>query len=81
MATQPDMILQFAHFLEEHYRSEGRGDVAITVEARVTLNGRRGRLLVDPKADLTEVERGFGHKEWILPYAQETQSWLGGPKK
>lgn len=80
MATQPDMILQFAHFLEEHYRSEGLGDVAVTVEARVTLNGRRSRLLVDPQADLTEKERGFGHKDWILPYPDNGQSWFGGER-
>ncbi|MEX0822502.1 MAG: HTTM domain-containing protein, partial [Rhodothermales bacterium] len=67
MSTQPDMILQFAHYLEDHYREQGLSDVAVTAEAHVTLNGRRSRLLVDPAVDLTEIEAGLRHKTWILP--------------
>ena len=58
MATQPDMILQFAHHLEDAYRQAGLDDVEITVAAHVTLNGRRSRLMIDPEVDLTEVEQG-----------------------
>ena len=32
MATQPDMILQFAHHLEDHYRAGGAGDLEIAAE-------------------------------------------------
>ncbi len=78
MATQPDMLLQFAHHLEDTYRAQGLGDVAVTVEAHVTLNGRRSALLVDPAVDLTEVERGFAPKAWIRP-APANRTWLSGP--
>ena len=78
MATQPDMILQFAHHLEETYRDQGLGDVEITVEAHVTLNGRRSALLVDPTVDLTEVEPGFHHKDWLRPFPGDDQRWIGG---
>ncbi len=77
MSTQPDMILQFAHYLEEQYRRQGMGDVEITAEVRVTLNGRKSRLLVDPEVDLTEVERGFRHKEWIRPFNENAENWYG----
>lgn len=77
MATQPDMLLQFAHYLEEHYRSEGVADVEVRARSRVTLNGRRSQLLVDPAVDLTEVEEGFGPKDWILPFRDDGARWVG----
>ncbi|MDR8392496.1 HTTM domain-containing protein [Aliifodinibius sp. S!AR15-10] len=77
MSTQPDMILQFAHHLEDKYKQQGLEDVEIKAEAYVTLNGRRSRLMIDPEVDLTEESRGFEHKEWILPYPDNQKSWLG----
>ncbi|GIV59858.1 MAG: type I deoxyribonuclease HsdR [Rhodothermaceae bacterium] len=76
MSTQPDMILQFAHFLEEEYRRQGIEDVEITVEAHVTLNGRKSRLMIDPGVDLTEVKRDLRPKTWILPFTGREESWL-----
>ncbi|MCB0582269.1 MAG: HTTM domain-containing protein [Phaeodactylibacter sp.] len=69
MAIQPDMILQYAHFLEEQYRRDyGLDSVKVTVDCFVALNGRASRRLIDPNADLTQLKDGFGHKSWILPY-------------
>ncbi|HEX7014566.1 MAG TPA: HTTM domain-containing protein [Cyclobacteriaceae bacterium] len=70
MATQPDMILQFAHFLEEKYRSDGMSDLIVRAEAYVTLNGRGTRPLVDNRVDLTQVRDSFRHKDWILALNQ-----------
>ena len=67
MATQPDMILQFAHYLEQVYQKQGYQDVEIRAECYVTLNGKRSRLLVDPDLDLTQIKDGFDHKNWVLP--------------
>ena len=77
MSTQPDMILQFAHFLEREYQKKGMDDTEITAEAYVTLNGKRSSLIIDPTVDLTEQEKGFAHKEWILPYPKNEKTWLG----
>ncbi len=77
MATQPDMILQFAHFLEDVFRGEGMGDVEIRAEAYVTLNGRKSRLLIDPQVDLTDEKPSLLHKEWILPFADDQERWIG----
>jgi len=68
MAMQPDMILQFAHFLGEHYEQKGVCDPIVEVEAYVTLNARPSRLMIDPTADLTRVQDGWKPKDWILPY-------------
>ncbi|MEM6337400.1 MAG: HTTM domain-containing protein, partial [Bacteroidota bacterium] len=68
MATQPDLILQYAHFLESEYAKEGRANVEIRAESYVTLNGRRSRPFIDPTVDLTEIAPGFRPKTWILPF-------------
>jgi len=67
MATQPDMILQYAHYLEHVFEQKGVEDVKVTAKTRVTLNGRMGKPLTDPDVDLTQQERGWSHKDWILP--------------
>ena len=72
MAIQPDMILQYAHFLEREYRREyGLDSVEITVDCFVALNGRTSRRFIDPGADLTKLKDGFHHKPWILPHFEE----------
>lgn len=70
MSTQPDMILQFAHFLEGIYLEKGFVDPEITVESYVTLNGKRSRLFIDPSVDLTKEIDSFAHKSWVLPLNQ-----------
>ena len=66
MAMQPDLILQFAHYLEDHFKSSGMQDPQIRAEVLVTLNARPAQLLIDPTVDLTEKKDGWGSKEWIL---------------
>ncbi len=68
MATQPDMILQFAHHLKEVYEKKGVENVKVTVESYVTLNGRPSRPFIAPDVDLAALERGFKHKEWVVPF-------------
>ncbi|WP_417591253.1 HTTM domain-containing protein [Owenweeksia hongkongensis] len=68
LATQPDLILQFAHFLKKEYQEKGIENPIITAEVYVTLNGQGSRLFIDPNTDLTKVNDSFAAKEWILPY-------------
>jgi len=70
MSTQPDMILQFAHFLSSEYKNEGYKDISVFAESYVALNGRKSRLFINPDIDLTQIEEGFGHKTWILPFSE-----------
>ncbi len=68
VGTRPDLILQYAHYLERVWAEEfGVPDVEIRVRACVSLNGRPAALLIDPERDLTEIRRGFRHADWILP--------------
>ncbi|MEM1094600.1 MAG: HTTM domain-containing protein [Bacteroidota bacterium] len=78
MATQPDLILQFAHYLEDYYQAQGIADPVITAESYVTLNGRRSQAYLDATVDLTEVEPGFARKTWILPFNDDTGRRLVG---
>lgn len=66
MAFQPDMILEFAHYLAAEARCEGFNDVEVRAEAWVAFNGRTSRLLIDPNIDLAKEEWNLGAKEWIL---------------
>ncbi|GAB4419993.1 MAG: HTTM domain-containing protein [Bacteroidia bacterium] len=69
MAMQPDMILQYAHFLAAHYASQGVADPRVRAEVYVTLNARPSRLLIDPQTDLTRIRDSWAPKTWILPYS------------
>ena len=66
MAMQPDMILQFAHFLKQHYEKKGLKDPSVRAEVYVTLNARPSKLLLDPNLDLTKIRDGWSPKTWIL---------------
>ena len=68
MRTEPDMILQFAHYLEQFWRENyGFDDVEVRVRACASLNGRPAALLIDPDRDLTNVRRSLRPADWILP--------------
>lgn len=68
MAFQPDFILEYAHFLHDHYESLGMYDPIVNVECYVTLNGRLSTLYINPETDLSHIPESFEHKEWILPF-------------
>lgn len=68
MATQPDMILQYAHILRDYYATRGFQNPQVYVESYVTLNGRFSELYINPTTDLAKETESFAHKSWILPY-------------
>ena len=68
MSTQPDMILQYAHFLAEEYKKKGFDNPEVKVESYVTLNGRRSRPFIDPSVDLASQPYTLGHRKWVLPF-------------
>jgi vitamin K-dependent gamma-carboxylase len=70
MASQPDLILQFAHFLRDRLTPQ-LGPVSITVDAQVAMNGRRQHPLIDPEADLAAISDGLAKAGWILPAPTE----------
>jgi hypothetical protein len=67
MAVRPDLVQQFARFLAEDYQRRGYGTVAVRARARVRLNGRPARDLVDGTWNLAAAPRGLQPAAWILP--------------
>lgn len=75
MATQPDMMLQYAHFLRDYYAQQGFVEPEVYVDSYVTLNGRLGRPLVDAKTNLARERESWKHKDWILPFPDAIQGF------
>lgn len=75
MATQPDMILQFAHFLAKEYQKKGISEPQVLADSYVSLNGRGSRRYIDPTTDLSKINDSFAPKSWLLPFeAPELQA-------
>ncbi len=68
MATQPDMMINYAHFLKEEFKLKGMQDPEIVVQSYVTLNGKASRLIVDKTTDLSMEEDNMKPKKWIVSY-------------
>jgi hypothetical protein len=75
VATQPDMILQFAHILRDHYTKLGWESPQVYVDSYVALNGRLGKPLIDPLTDLASQKDSFEHKPWILPFRNDIKGF------
>jgi len=71
MSTQPDMILQYAHILRDHFAERGFRSPEVYVDSYVALNGRLGKPLVSPLTNLSQERESFKHKSWILPLGNE----------
>lgn len=71
MSTQPDFILEYAHYLHNHFNSQGQDNIAVYVESYVALNGRRSQPYIDPTVNLANQRESFNHKPWILPFNDE----------
>ena len=64
---QPDMVLQFAHYLAGVMPQ--RGPEPLQVEARLyaSVNGRKPELLVDPNVNLAAERRSLLRPSWLRP--------------
>ena len=79
MATQPDMILQFAHHISKTFKdsiiNERNGEIInlgkspkVTADIKVSLFNKGSRSFIDNRINLTDEKRGFSNKSWILTY-------------
>lgn len=75
MATQPDFILEFAHFLERFYQRNGIRDPEVYVESYVALNGRTSQPFINPDIDLTTIKPSWKPKTYILPFNDEIKGF------
>jgi hypothetical protein len=86
MAERPEMIRQFAHYLEKVWTERyGTRDVEVRAFTAASLNGRRSQALIDPKRDLSKVGYTFGNSDWILPLREpmppKAERWPSDEKR
>ena len=63
---QPDMVLQFAHYLATVMPRAGPKPLKVEARVFVSINGRRPELFVDPNVDLAAESRGWLRPHWLL---------------
>ncbi len=71
MSFQPDFILEYAHYLGDHYTKQGHKNIAVFAESHVALNGRLSQPFIDKNVDLYKIKESWKHKNWILPFNDE----------
>ncbi len=67
MSTQADFIIEYAHYLGNHFTSQGHQNVGVYVESYASLNGRKSQLYINPEIDLMTLKNNFNHRYYILP--------------
>ncbi|MCH8830939.1 MAG: HTTM domain-containing protein [Planctomycetes bacterium] len=77
VGKEPDMLVQFSHYLAEQLRIKGYGDVEIRALVLVSLNGRKPQLLIDPNVNLAAEPRTWRRYPWIMPLKEplRKQAW------
>lgn len=71
MSFQPDFILEYAHYLGDHFTQQGHKNVQVFVESYVALNGRLSSPYVDKSVNLYAEKESFKPKLWLLPFNDE----------
>jgi len=69
MATQPDMMVDYARFLKKEYSAKGFTDPVVRAQSYVTVNGSGSREFIDPTIDLSVQSNSvFKNKTWVKSY-------------
>ena len=71
MSFQPDFIIEYAHFLGNHFTLQGQKNIEVYADSFVALNGRRSKRFIDPNINLMEEKRSLKHYSWIIPFKDE----------
>jgi len=69
MPARPDMIVQFARYLVEVWRTEyGVAEPEVRADVLVSLNGRPPARMVDPAHDLSKADWGIAPATWLTAH-------------
>ncbi|PSG88676.1 HTTM domain-containing protein [Aurantibacter aestuarii] len=68
MSSQPDFILEYAHFLGDHFKSQGHQNIEVYAESYVSLNGRPSQPYINTTVNLYKENESFKPKNWLLPF-------------
>lgn len=70
MATQPDMIRQFAGFLAAEFEPDIPG-AEVYADSWVSLNGTGSKRFIDPSINLAALRvNAWASRDWVLPYSK-----------
>ena len=79
MGGQPDLIVQLAKHIAADFERKGHGKVQVSVDAFVSLNGRKPQRFIDPDVDLNRVDEHAFAPRWILPEPNTAPIQLRSP--
>jgi hypothetical protein len=74
LSCDPEMILEFAHYLADQEQRSGTPQPRVYARARCSLNGHPERDLINPDVDLAAIDDSLWPAAWILPLTE------AGPK-
>ncbi len=75
MSFQPDMILEYAHFLGDFYKKKGLANPSVFADSYVTLNKRISTRFIEKDFDLLSTKDSFLKKKWIIPIKDEIKGF------
>jgi hypothetical protein len=68
MERNPDMLVQFAHYVKRRMAEEGHRNVQVRFADKASLNGRTRQRRLDARTDFTTVERRLWPPlDWVVP--------------
>ncbi len=69
MSTQPDMLVDYAHYLEDVFKKKGYQQPIVKADVFVTVNGSGSKRFIDPDINLAAVDNSSLHaKNWVYSY-------------
>ncbi|PZD79488.1 HTTM domain-containing protein [Mesonia sp. K7] len=71
MAFQPDFMVEYAHYLADHFQKKEKGIIEVYVESYVALNGRKSQPYINPNLNLLHYKNDFQPRSYILPFNDE----------
>lgn len=66
--TQPDMMVQYAQFLQKKYTQLGFKNPKVYAEVYISLNGKGSKLFNHTNIDLSLQKNNWKQKDWIIQY-------------
>lgn len=67
MVCNPDLIWQYAQFIEGRYNEGGQHDVQVYADAQCSLNTRAPEAMINRLVDLTSIDRDSPVTDWTWP--------------
>lgn len=71
LATQPDFILEFAHYLADLEAEKTGTRPSVYAESYVALNGRRSQPYIRAEIDLTTIHPSTPRTQWLMPFEDD----------